>query len=229
MKNLKFFPICDGGIIGGIFGGITGIAQMIGGAVRNAKANKIKPPLEDSEQRSNYIDILRKSRGYETGSAVSRILGNIGIGEATADAGIVSAGGGDGGATLQALIRTNRNTGSAYNEALSVAEQNSKFYQGMATSVLDQIAQRKLELQMYDYATEKAGAQAMFAAGSDNLAGAFSGNSGKSSSVSNGNSGAAYISSKNTTSNGGFIDSGAGGSQVPSNNSISDVNYGGYA
>jgi len=155
-----------------LLGGVTGIAQLTSGLVRSKQADGLKPPKEDPEERRFLNDITRKRTGYGTGSAVSALTDKINQATWATKEGVFQTAGGEGGATLASLGRVSKSSSSSVNDILSQAEQQTQYFSNMQSALLGKIAQRKLELSMYEYATDKAAGESLIAAGTDNIAGA---------------------------------------------------------
>jgi hypothetical protein len=65
--------------------------------------------------------------------------------------GILSAGGGNVGGTMQALLSAQRNAGDAQNQVLANGEQQNNAVTGMYGELLNKVAARKMQLQLMQH------------------------------------------------------------------------------
>jgi len=153
----------------GIAGGALGALQLIQGMAQQRKANKLRPGLEDPEQRMFLNEINQRRKAMRSGSAYTEDLRLLGGQQASTNQGLVSAGGGAGGATINALLKSQRGTGAAYGGILANAEKTASAYDSMYEGVLEKVASRKLDLQTFEYNRALANAAKNKQAGESNI------------------------------------------------------------
>lgn len=175
--NLGFIGTGTGGGIGqmasGVFKSAMGIGQLIGGAVQNKKANGMVPQEVDPSQVS-MLDVFRRLRkGYTTGSEASSYKDTINEGLAGAEDTAAAYAGGNTGTLAATLSNAGARAGSAYNTLVGSLEKNRLAALGMEDQQTDDIAQRKLDIQMMKYLQMKGQATSNMKAGQQNwMAGA---------------------------------------------------------
>lgn len=135
----------------GAAGGALGALQLINSMAQTRKANKLRPGLEDPEQRMFLNEINQRRKAIRSGSAYTEDLRELGGQQASTNQGIVSSSGGAGGAAINALLKSQRGTGAAYGNILANAEKTASAYDNMYEGMLDKVAGRKLDLQNYEY------------------------------------------------------------------------------
>lgn len=130
-----------------------GIAQ---GALQQLQAMKLKkradaalPPMVDPQQASFLAELEQKRKSIETGAAFQSGMNAIDASNAGTNAAIVRSTGGDAAGTIQALLQSQRVAADAKNSVIAQGQQQQMQYNSLYSNVLDAIAQRKLELQMY--------------------------------------------------------------------------------
>lgn len=155
-----------GGLLAGAAGGPAGVALGVGTGLlqlgsslaQKKKAQEATPTAEDPELRRFLNEIDRRRRTFETGAAFQAGSRALRTQQAATQQGILKAGGGDIGASISGLARSQRGTQSAFNELVGRAEARQDQMTQLFGSVLNRIAQRRLELGLL--AQSKAEAQA---------------------------------------------------------------------
>ena len=148
---------------------IEGVAQASAGANQMRKAKKLKPELEDPEQRSmlNYFE--RKRNSLHSGAAIAGAENELATTNASVSSGIVQAAGGDSGAALSGLSRLGKISGGTFNDILAKAEDRGQKYDELSAGLLDKISNRKLQLQMYEYTSALGRAGSLIDGGLKNI------------------------------------------------------------
>lgn len=150
-----------GTIIGGIGGAIAG--GTIGGV--NAKRDKDKrekglqlPGLEDPLQTARRLEVDRMAKNIQAGSdAATQIALDEGRGTtAAAQSRISRVTGGSPGATVDALLKSQRAGQQAGNQAIAQGQTQLPFFQNLGNQLATRAEQRKLELQLLDRAQTSA-------------------------------------------------------------------------
>ena len=132
--------------------GAMGLAM---GAIQTIQANKLKkraesafPDLVDPSQAGFLAELGQKRKSLDTGAAFATGMQNIDASQAGTNNSIVQSSGGDAGATMQALLQSQRVAGDSKNSVIAQGQGQQLAYTQMYQGVLDQIAARKLQLQM---------------------------------------------------------------------------------
>jgi len=129
--------------------GIGTGAYQLNEARKNKKAAEANMPQGVDPQQAAFADELNQKReSINTGSAYAAGMNEADQGQASANSGIVNATGGDVQGTVDALIKAQRASGEQRNNILAQGDASQRFYTGMYGSMVDKIAQRKLELQL---------------------------------------------------------------------------------
>jgi hypothetical protein len=128
-----------------------GLGQMIQAGSLARKAKDIQPADEDPEIRGLYEDIRKKADSYYSGSSMS-FVENL-ISQSNASQINAFAQNSDSGTGLAGMLMSTAQSSDLFGNMLAAAEQKGQYYTGLSSSILDKISQRKLELDMYDYAT----------------------------------------------------------------------------
>jgi hypothetical protein len=146
------------------------------GAIELMQAHKLKkeaasamPGFYDPQQMSFLSELNQKRRSLDTGSGYAAGMNAIGATTAGTDNGILSAGGGNVGGTMQALLSAQRNAGDAQNQVLANGEQQNMKYNSMYGELLDKVAGRKYQLQMQKHSELMAQWAQQHKAGMSNL------------------------------------------------------------
>ena len=183
--------MATGQIIEGVIKGLFGTGQMISGAVKNKQAKKLVPPEIDNTQVDMLDNMRRLRMGYQTGSEASQYKNLIGQGLANSINASIAAGGGNTGATLAAIGNAQASAQGAYNSVVAALEKNRLAALQMEDTQVDQIAQRKLDIQMAKYLQklgeakddQKRGQENMMSGLSDIAMGVAGGGEGESGST----------------------------------------------
>jgi len=144
---------------------LLGGAELAGGILAQRRAKKLEPPPEDTEQRRFLNELMRRRRAMMTGSAYTETLREIRSQQAATQRGMERAAGGAGGALIAGLARTQRAAGSTFSELAAREEEKALGYTQLVKQMIDQISQRKLELQMSKYTQALLDAQGLKRAG----------------------------------------------------------------
>lgn len=200
-----------GAIAGAIIGGVAGGISKGHKAKKRKDAEGMMPPAEDPEVRSYLNDVGRQKRSFRTGTAFQESLRELNDSQAIANEGMIKAGGGASGATISGLAKTQRTTGTIYNQILSKGMEEDNVLEQLYSGILGNISQRKLELGLLKYSqvmTETTDAQRKGNANSS-AGGAMGGGGGMGDILSmmntgTGTSGASGEMNKNIAANDKF-------------------------
>lgn len=125
------------------------------GLIQSIQAKKLKdraesafPDLIDPSQAGYLAELGQKRKSIETGADFSQGMQAINATNAGTNDAIVRSTGGDAAGTIQALLQSERVAGDAKNNVLAQGQQQQMQYSQMYQGMLDQIAARKLQLQM---------------------------------------------------------------------------------
>ena len=154
-----------GGTLGAVAGSIIpGVGTAIGGAVGSGigsfvdsriaknKAESSEPPMTDPNQTLLLDEIARRRKAIEQGTDVMTQSGLSEIeetGAATRDA-LSRATGGNAGATVDALLKSQRMEDRNKGAILGQAQQRTPFLQNLEEQMTDKIAQRTLDLTQFN-------------------------------------------------------------------------------
>lgn len=138
------------GPIGAGISAAVGVGQGIASIVKKARARKLAPPPEDIEQRRFLQEITRQRRGFQTGTAFQQARRQLRQQQASTQQGILRAGGGATGATLQAFARAGRGTQEAFGEIAARGQEQERFLTNLQANLLNRISQRKLSLRLLE-------------------------------------------------------------------------------
>lgn len=146
--------------LGAAFGGPAGAqlglqlgsagGQLFDGLQAKKEAEGNTPPMEDTEVRMLLDEVNQKRKSLETGSAFASGKREIGQNTAAAMEGIKDVAGGNTGAAIEAMNKAQRIGATDVNRLLANADQMQTYFTTLATDLTKGIAQRKLDLQMYD-------------------------------------------------------------------------------
>jgi len=188
-----FVPMITGGLAAGgtalagapqfagqAYGLGSGLGQMAVGASKKNQANKLGAPLEDPEQRQILNDIKRRRRQIELGTDTQSefIRSNIAKQQAAQMRAGARATGGSVGATLQSFNQASRTAGNALNRLGVTNAQRAGALAQQASAQVDKIAQRKMDLQMWNKLQKMRESAELQKAGMANLAGGIASVSG---------------------------------------------------
>lgn len=171
--NINFIGEGSGGagigsMVSGAFKSVMGIGQLIGGAVQNKKAKALMPDDVDPAQ-TNMLDVFRSLRkGYQTGSEAASYRDTINEGLSGITKTAAAYSGGNTGSLLATLTGAQGKADSAYNQLAGGLEKNRLAALTMEDQQTDDIAQRKLELQLMRYNQMKTQADSNIKAGQQN-------------------------------------------------------------
>lgn len=184
MKRIKLVPVqfkMFGEMIGGIMSLIQGKKQKAAGEKKIAQSELLIPGAEDPEQRLAYEKLKSKADTMYSGSYASTLTDNLAESFAGIKEGAMSLASG-GGSDVTALMKVGNQASGAFNDVLGSIENRATQYDAMSGAALDQIAQRKLELDLmkhqekrYDGLTELQTGNANIAAGKAGIAGGVGG------------------------------------------------------
>lgn len=170
MKSLSVNLIGTGigQMASGVFKSVMGIGQIIGGAVQNKKAEKMVPSEVDPTQTA-MVDVFRRMRkGYMTGTEAGQYSNILNTGLASNANRIVALSGGNTGSALNALSSAQAGAQEAYGNLAGNLEKNRFTALAMEDQQIDDIAQRRLDVQMMKYLQKKTQAMSNLKAGQSN-------------------------------------------------------------
>lgn len=147
----------------------VGAYQLSRAKTLEERAKKLRPQNTDPME-ANYaaaIDDLRK--GYTTGNAYSDVMRQVRQQQVDAIKEATSAAGGFAPAAIEAVNTLNEGAGNAYGKIFTAGQQDKHFYDSLYDKTVNNIIQRKADLQSNDYANAIAKAMAMRTAGQNNL------------------------------------------------------------
>lgn len=169
-----------GGLGGGagsaIASGALGAGQLIQGLRQKKKAEGLTPPPVDPQVQAMLDEINRKRKSIETGSAFQTGIREVEQLGASTMEGLKGVTGGNVGGTIAAFMKAQRGTGTNINKVLGQADQMNQYFTGLATDLTNRIAQRKLDLRMYDKVGALAEAAQSKKEGFANILGTVAGN-----------------------------------------------------
>ncbi len=140
----------------------AGIGGSIGGMIDTNKANKDAQKAEDnlSETDNNVTKFLKeihdRNLSYKTGSGASFYTDEAKEAGASAVAGVIGLSGGNTGAALGAAEGVGKGVSRSVNEILANLEKQNQFGTTLEASLIQGVAQRKLEMNLAKYAQTKA-------------------------------------------------------------------------
>lgn len=172
MKKLSVNFIGQGGGIGqmasGVFKSVMGIGQLIAGGVQNKKAKGMEPQEVDPTQTSMLDTFRRLRKGYQTGSEAASYRDTINTGLSSITSKAAAYSGGNTGSMLATLTGAQSSADTAYNQLAGGLEKNRLATLAMEDQQTDDIAQRKLDIQMMKYLQMKSQATSNMKAGQQN-------------------------------------------------------------
>lgn len=140
----------EGAAVGAAIGGVLSGIQAISAYNQGKKADAAMPELVDPLQSSYLAELNQKKKSIETGADFAEGIRAADTSQAGTNDAIVSAGGGDSGGTMQALLQAQRVAGDTKNRVIAQGQQQAANYEGFYGGMLNQIAGRKLQLEMYN-------------------------------------------------------------------------------
>lgn len=182
----------------------VGIIQMLQGQEKKNQANSYMPEYSDPTQLALLSEIAQKRKAMETGAEFASGMNSIGASMAGTNNAIVQSGAGDVSGTIAGLLKSQRVGNDAKNQVLANGQQNEGMYNNMYMNMLDKIAARKMQLQLYksqqaqaEWAQKSKEGFANAAAGSSYLGGSGGGGNDFSSILSNIGGGGAPAANQN--------------------------------
>src|SRR3990172_3584977 len=91
-----------------------GAGQLAAGELKKKKAEGLAPPMEDVEQRILLSELEQQRKSMLTGTAYQEQMRELGTMQAATQAGMIKAGGGAGGATLEGLSKASAATAEGF-------------------------------------------------------------------------------------------------------------------
>lgn len=128
--------------------GITAVIQGIKAKKLKDKADAAMPELVDPGQAAFLSELQQKRRSIDTGADFATGMQAIDATNTGTNDALVRNGGGDAGATMQALLQSERVAGDSKNNVLAQGQQQQMQYNSMYGDLLNNIAGRKLNLQL---------------------------------------------------------------------------------
>jgi hypothetical protein len=126
----------------------TGLLQQLQANRLKNQADAAMPELVDPNQSSFLAELMQKRKSIDTGADFAASMNAIDASNAGTNDTLLRATGGDVGGTIQALLQSERASADAKNQALAQGQQQQLQYTGLAKSLLDDVAQRRMELQL---------------------------------------------------------------------------------
>jgi hypothetical protein len=172
-----------GGIGGAAIGLPPGVGSQIGSTlgmgvdalIAGKKAEeKADIPMYDPQQLLLLDEINRKRKELEMGLGSQTQTGLREVGQAGegARASLIRASAGNAGATIDALLRSQKLQNAGANQVLAQGQQQIPYFTGLGESLQEKISQRALDLSMFDR-VDQAAKHAQF--GKDALGNLFAG------------------------------------------------------
>lgn len=172
LKAISNIGMASGNPIGeGIGAGVSILDTLFGGDNGKKKADSLLPSETDPMQLSFFDEMNRKRKSFSTGTAFANDLSQLGETQANTNRGIISAGGGAGGATITGLLRGQMGTNQAYGDITDKAKQYELSYDNMTSKLLEDITNRRLGIQTARYSQAQADARQANQTGLENLFG----------------------------------------------------------
>jgi hypothetical protein len=132
--------------------GAMGLAM---GAIQSIKAKKLKdkaegamPELVDPGQAAFLSELNQKRRSIDTGADFAAGMQAIDATNSGTNDALVRNSGGDASGTIQALLQSERVAGDSKNNVLAQGQQQQVQYNSMYGNLLNDMSQRRLELQL---------------------------------------------------------------------------------
>lgn len=148
-----------------------GAGQMLSGAIKKAKADRMSPPVVDPEQAALLEETRRRQRQIDSGTDV---LTQANLQEAEQNTAATQGAlgrvtGGNVGGTVSALLGAQKLGGQVMNQAYGGAASRSTAMGQLAAEMSKEIAQRKMELQLAAQGQKRAEAANMQKTGFGNF------------------------------------------------------------
>lgn len=128
--------------------GITALVQGIKAKKLKDKADAAMPELVDPGQAAFLSELQAKRRSIDTGADFAAGMQAIDSTNAGTNDALVRSAGGDAGGTIQALLQSERVAGDSKNNVLAQGQQQQMQYNSMYGNLLNDMSQRRLELQL---------------------------------------------------------------------------------
>ncbi len=128
----------------------SAIGGLIGSGVQKRQGEQGLPAFEDpvERQRLNRLTQLQRSISSGTDVGTQEAIGRARGAGAQAQRAITRVSGGDVGGTLAGLLRSQRGTQSAVNQAVAQGQQRLPGLEGLSQQLGTRMSQRSLELQL---------------------------------------------------------------------------------
>jgi len=123
------------------------IVQMFKANNSKNAADSAAPPLVDPNQASFLSELNQKRASLDSGTAYAAGLNNINATNAGTNQGLVQAGAGNTGGTIQALLQSQRVSQDSANQLNAQGQQEQNFNNTMYGELLNKVAARKWQLQ----------------------------------------------------------------------------------
>lgn len=151
--------------------GVQALGQLASGAIKKRQANQMALPEQDPTQLAMLDEINRKRRQLEMGAGAEYDLLRKQVGQAQAQTqqNVLRAAGGSGGAAIQGINMAQQGAGMAYAQGSMPLVQKSTQYQQLAQQMVNDIAQRKFEVQQWEKIQKMREAAEQAQAGMQNL------------------------------------------------------------
>jgi len=128
--------------------GITSLVQQIQANKLKKKADAAFPELVDPNQAGYLAELNQKRRSIETGADFAAGMQSVNATQAGTNEAITRAAGGDVSGTMQALLQAQAGASAAKNQVLAQGQNQQMQYNTLYGDLLDQIAGRKMNLQL---------------------------------------------------------------------------------
>jgi hypothetical protein len=128
--------------------GITSLVQQIQANKLKKKADAAFPELVDPNQAGYLAELNQKRRSIETGADFAAGMQSVNAAQAGTNEAITRAAGGDVSGTMQALLQAQAGASAAKNQVLAQGQNQQMQYNTLYGDLLDQIAGRKMHLQL---------------------------------------------------------------------------------
>lgn len=138
-----------GAMVGGQVG--TMVGQVGDSISQSAKAKKKKPNPNDDMRLAYLEEVKKRLRDAESGRTYKPLVDEVKQNAATYMAGIGTVSGGNAGAYMSGIGKVQSGTNSALNQINTQRMADVKFFEGLQNSLVDNIAKRKADIEMYDW------------------------------------------------------------------------------
>lgn len=169
-----------------------GIIQGIKAKKLKDKADAAMPELVDPGQAAYLSELQQKRRSIDTGADFAAGMSAVDTTNAGTNSAIVNATGGDVSGTIQALLQSERVSNDSKNQVLAQGQQQQMQYNSMYGNLLNDMAQRSLELKLMrsqqaraEWAKMQSNASKNLMAGAAGFSGAGSPQMGQTGGVGN--------------------------------------------